>query len=217
MFSPQAPCVLYLFSEHMALTMRFLVIALGMVLLAAPVASHELVIYTVIVNDEGPQPADIPETALKVGDSVWFWMEDSTENMSLVIELSKDGASARSPTLVNECELDENASLVDENCKNRFDFKFQGNDSIGLWNVSYMKSVNGTLTETLYGSITINEDVHLEANHTHNGTTDNLTTNVDSSDKSMTQTIAIIVAIVSAIGLGVLFIQPPKKTLKEEG
>jgi len=196
--------------------MRFLVIALGMVLLAAPVASHELVIYTVIVNDEGPQPADIPETALKVGDSVWFWMEDSTENMSLVIELSKDGASARSPTLVNECELDENASLVDENCKNRFDFKFQGNDSIGLWNVSYMKSVNGTLIETLYGSITINEDVHLDANHTHNGTTDNLTTNVDSSDKSMTQTIAIIVAIVSAIGLGVLFIQPPKKTLKEE-
>ena len=196
--------------------MRFLVIALGMVLLAAPVASHELVIYTVIVNDEGPQPADIPETALKVGDSAWFWMEDSTENMSLVIELSKDGASARSPTLVNECELDENASLVDENCKNRFDFKFQGNDSIGLWNVSYMKSVNGTLIETLYGSITINEDVHLDANHTHNGTTDNLTTNVDSSDKSMTQTIAIIVAIVSAIGLGVLFIQPPKKTLKEE-
>ena len=196
--------------------MRFLVIALGMVLLAAPVASHELVIYTVIVNDEGPQPADIPETALKVGDSVWFWMEDSTENMSLVIELSKDGASARSPTLVNECELDENASLVDENCKNRFDFKFQGNDSIGLWNVSYMKSVNGTLIETLYGSITINEDVHFDANHTHNGTTDNLTTNVDSSDKSMTQTIAIIVAIVSAIGLGVLFIQPPKKTLKEE-
>ena len=196
--------------------MRSLVVALAMLLLAAPVAAHELVIYTVIVNDEGPQPANIPETALKAGDSVWFWMKDSTENMSLVIELSKDGASARSPTLVNECELDENASLVDENCKNRFDFKFQGNDSIGLWNVSYMKSVNGTLIETLYGSITINEDVHLDANHTHNGTTDNLTTNVDSSDKSMTQTIAIIVAIVSAIGLGVLFIQPPKKTLKEE-
>ena len=197
--------------------MRFLVIALGMVLLAAPVASHELVIYTVIVNDEGPQPADIPENALKVGDSVWFWMEDSTENMSLVIELSKDGASARSPTLVYECALDENGSLVDENCNNRFDFTFQGNDSIGLWNVSYMKSINGTLTETLYGSLTINEDVHLDANHTHNGTTDNLTTTLDSSsDKSMTQTIAIIVAIVSAIGLGVLFIQPPKKTLKEE-
>ena len=78
MFGPQAPCVLYLFSVHMAPIMRFMVIALGMVLLAAPVASHELVIYTVIVNDEGPQPADIPETALKVGDSVWFWMKDST-------------------------------------------------------------------------------------------------------------------------------------------
>ena len=88
--------------------MRSLVVAMAMLLLAAPVAAHELVIYTVIVNDEGPQPANIPETALKAGDSVWFWMKDSTENMSLVIELSKDGASARSPTLVYECALDEN-------------------------------------------------------------------------------------------------------------
>ena len=67
--------------------MRSLAIAIGLLLLAAPVAAHELVIYTVIVNDEGPQPADVPEDALKVGDSVWFWMKDSTENMSLVVEL----------------------------------------------------------------------------------------------------------------------------------
>ena len=72
--------------------MRSLVVAMVMLLLAAPVAAHELVIYTVIVNDEGPQPADVPASALKAGDSVWFWMKDSTENMSMVIELSKDGA-----------------------------------------------------------------------------------------------------------------------------
>ena len=85
--------------------MRSLVIAVGMLLLAAPVAAHELVIYTVINNNEGPQPAHLPEDALKVGDSVWFWMKDSTENASLVIELSKDGATVRSPTLVYECCL----------------------------------------------------------------------------------------------------------------
>ena len=197
--------------------MRSLVIAMAMLLLAAPVAAHELVIYTVIVNDEGPQPADVPASALKAGDSVWFWMKDSTENMSMVIELSKDGASARSPTLVYECALDENGSLVDENCKNRFEFTFAGNQSVGLWNVSYMKSINGTLTETLYGSVMINEDVHLDASHTHDNTTQpEVETQSTGGIDSMVQTAAIVVAIVSAIGLGVILMQPQKKILVEE-
>ena len=197
--------------------MRSLAIAIGLLLIAAPVAAHELVIYTVIVNDEGPQPADVPENALKVGDSVWFWMKDSTENMSLVVELSKDGASARSPTLIYECALDENGTLVDENCKNRFEFTFNGNISIGLWNVSYMKSINGSVTETLYGSVTINEDVHLDGNHTHDNTTQpGVETQSTGGADSMVQTAAIVVAIVSALGLGVILMQPAKKTLVEE-
>jgi len=200
----------------MATNMRWLVIAIGMVLLAAPVASHELVIYTVIVNDEGPQPANVPEKALKVGDSVWFWMKDSTENMSLVIELSKDGASARSPTLVYECALDDNGSLVDDNCKNRYEFTFNGNASIGLWNISYMKSINGTLTETLYGSVTINEDVHLDGNHSHNGSLQTEVDDKDSNSDSMVQTLALFVAIASAIGLIVVLRQPEKRYLFEE-
>tara|TARA_S200000501_G_scaffold109957_1_gene103280 strand:+ start:3904 stop:4506 length:603 start_codon:yes stop_codon:yes gene_type:complete len=195
--------------------MRSLAMAIGLLLLAAPVAAHELVIYTVIVNDEGPQPADVPENALKVGDSVWFWMKDSTENMSLVVELSKDGASARSPTLIYECALDENGTLVDESCKNRFEFTFNGNASIGLWNVSYMKYINGSVTETLYGSVTINEDVHLDGNHTHDDAQSE-TQNQDSGAESTTQLIAMAMAIVSAIGLGLLLLQPEKKTLVEE-
>ncbi len=195
--------------------MRSLVVAMTMLLLAAPVAAHELVIYTVIVNDEGPQPADVPENALKVGDSVWFWMKDSTENMSLVIELSKDGASARSPTLIYECALDENGSLVDENCKNRFEFTFNGNTSMGLWNVSYMKSINGTLTETLYGSVVINEDIHLDANHTND---DSLGPEIekDSNEGDMVQSLAIAVAIASAIGILVVLRQPQKQYLFED-
>ena len=197
--------------------MRSLVVAVAMLLLAAPVAAHELVIYTVIVNDEGPQPADVPASALKAGDSIWFWMKDSTENMSMVIELSKDGASARSPTLVYECALDENGSLVDDNCKNRYEFTFSGNESVGLWNVSYMKSINGTLTETLYGSVTINEDVHLDANHTHDNTTkQEVETLSTGTNDSMVQTAAIVVAIVSALGVGIILMQPQAKTLVEE-
>ena len=200
----------------MATIMRWLVIAIGMVLLAAPVASHELVIYTVIVNDEGPQPANVPEKALKVGDSVWFWMKDSTENMSLVIELSKDGASARSPTLVYECALDDNGSLVDDSCKNRYEFTFNGNASIGLWNISYMKSINGTLTETLSGSVTINEDVHLDGNHSHNASLQTEVDDKDSNSDSMVQTLALFVAIASAIGLIFVLRQPEKHYLFEE-
>ena len=197
--------------------MRSLVVAMVMLLFAAPVAAHELVIYTVIVNDEGPQPADVPASALKAGDSVWFWMKDSTENMSMVIELSKDGASARSPTLLYECALDENGSLVDDNCKNRYEFTFSGNESVGLWNVSYMKSINGTLTETLYGSVTINEDVHLDANHTHDNTTkQEVETLSTGTNDSMVQTAAIVVAIVSALGVGIILMQPQAKTLVEE-
>ena len=195
--------------------MRSLVVAMTMLLLAAPVAAHELVIYTVIVNDEGPQPADVPENALKVGDSVWFWMKDSTENMSLVIELSKDGASARSPTLIYECALDENGSLVDENCKNRFEFTFNGNTSMGLWNVSYMKSINGTLTETLYGSVMINEDIHLDANHTHDISLEP-ELEKDSNEGDMVQSLAIAVAIASAIGILVVLRQPQKQYLFED-
>ena len=199
--------------------MRSLVIAIGMLLLAAPVAAHELVIYTVINNDEGPQPAHLPEDALKVGDSVWFWMKDSTENASLVIELSKDGATVRSPTLVYECALDENGSLVDENCKNRFDFTFSSNATIGLWNISYMTSINGSLSETISGSVTINQDLHLDANHTHDdGTQSQIVESNGSTDNSTIQILAIVVAVLSAVGLGILLFSNEKKAdpLEEE-
>ena len=89
--------------------MRSLVVAMAMLLLAAPVAAHELVIYTVIVNDEGPQPADVPASALKTGDSVWFWMKDSTDNMSMVIELSKDGASKETASKIVNYHLEPNS------------------------------------------------------------------------------------------------------------
>ena len=81
-----------------------------------------------------------------------------------------------------------------------------------------MKSVNGTLTETLYGSVTINEDIHLDANHTHNNSprSQNLMTQRTSNIDSMVQTAAILVAIVSAIGVIVILMQPEKKTLMEE-
>ena len=143
-------------------------------------------------------------------------MFQKTHSRSVILSGSGDGASARSPTLIYECALDENGTLVDENCKNRFEFTFNGNASIGLWNVSYMKSINGSVTETLYGSVNINEDVHLDGNHTHDEDAQSVTQNQDSGADSTTQLIAMAIAIVSAICLGLLLMQPDKKTLVEE-
>ena len=80
-----------------------------------------------------------------------------------------------------------------------------------------MKSINGTLTETLYGSVTINEDVHLDANHTHdNATQPGVESQSTGGNDSMVQTAAIVVAILSALGLGIVLMMPEKKTFVEE-
>ena len=140
--------------------MRTLFGALVIILIATPVTAHELSIYTITVNSSGAQPSDIPNGSLKEGDSAWFWMKDSTNNTSLVIEIEKDGATLRSPVLVYQCELDENGTLVDEDCQNRFDYTFNQHNSAGLWNITYLKYVNETLTETINGSVFIEQDIH---------------------------------------------------------
>ncbi|MAH90931.1 MAG: hypothetical protein CMA11_04105 [Euryarchaeota archaeon] len=140
--------------------MRTLFGALVIILIATPVTAHELSIYTITVNSSGAQPSDIPNGSLKEGDTAWFWMKDSTNNTSLVIEIERDGATLRSPVLVYQCELDENGTLVDEDCQNRFDYTFNQHNSAGLWNITYLKYVNETLTETINGSVFIEQDIH---------------------------------------------------------
>jgi hypothetical protein len=141
---------------------RTLFAALAIILLASPVVGHELSVYTIIVNSEGAQPTDIPNGSLKEGDAAWFWMKDSAENTTLIIELEKDGATMRSPVLHYECELDENGTQVNEDCKNRFDYTFNQYNSAGMWNLTFMKFVNDTLTETTNGSVYIEQDIHDE-------------------------------------------------------
>ena len=75
--------------------MRTLFTALAIILIATPVAGHELSIYTITVNSSGAQPSDVPNGSLKEGDTAWFWMKDSTNNTSLIIEIEKDGATMR--------------------------------------------------------------------------------------------------------------------------
>jgi len=143
---------------------RTLFVTLVIILLATPVAAHELAVFTVIVNSEGANPANIPDESLKEGDSAWFWMKDSTENTTLIVEIERDGATLRSPVLHYECELDDNGTKVDESCNNRFDYTFNQYNSAGQWNFTFLKYVNNELSESSNGSVVIQPDLHDEQN-----------------------------------------------------
>ena len=177
--------------------MRILAATLCLVMLASPVVGHELQIYTVIVNSEGGQPADIPNGTLKEGDSVWFWMKDTTENATLVILIEKDGATGSSGDLVFECELDENGSKVNEDCNTRYDFVFNPQNSAGLWNFTFLTYVNDTLIKTSNGSVDVQIDIHDEM---HNNET-NVTDESKSDVKLSTKSIAGIMAVISLFGI----------------
>ena len=177
--------------------MRILAATLCLVMLASPVVGHELQIYTVIVNSEGGQPADIPNGTLKEGDSVWFWMKDTTENATLVILIEKDGATGSSGDLVFECELDENGSKVNEDCNTRYDFVFNPQNSAGLWNFTFLTYVNDTLVKTSFGSVDVQIDIHDEM---HNNET-NVTDESKSDVKLSTKSIAGIMAVISLFGI----------------
>ena len=197
--------------------MRILAVTLGLVMLASPVVGHELLIYTVIVNSEGAQPAEIPNGTLKEGDSAWFWMKDTTENATLIVEVEKDGATARSPVLQFECELDENGTMVDENCTNRYDFVFNPNNSAGMWNFTFLTYVNDTLAKTSTGSVYIQEDIHDEMhNETQEAEVDVVLESSENNEISK-QTIAAIIALISLFAMAIIVSQmDDKKPIEEE-
>ena len=178
--------------------MRTLFATLVIILLATPVAAHELAVFTVIVNSEGANPANIPDESLKEGDSAWFWMKDSTENTTLVIEIERDGATLRSPVLHYECELDDNGTKVDESCNNRFDYTFNQYNSAGQWNFTFLKYVDDELSETGNGSVVIQPDLHDE----HNMSEQQESSSVEKLSNS--QVAAGMLAIVSLIAMAMI-------------
>lgn len=177
--------------------MRIIVTALCLVMLASPVVGHELKIYTVVVNSEGGQPANIPNGTLKEGDSIWFWMKDTTENASLIVEVEKDGATARSGELQFECDLDDNGTKVDDDCNTRFDFVFNPQNSAGVWNFTFLTYVNDSLAKTSYGSVNIQVDLHDEMHNNETGIREESKSEAALSKKS----IAGIIAVMSLFGI----------------
>ena len=88
-----------------------------------PALAHEQQTLTIILNEEGAVVGNISDPTFVQGNAVWFKMFDSTDNATVQIGIDLDGDKTLnatddyiSPILVESCELDENGSLVDENC-----------------------------------------------------------------------------------------------------
>tara|TARA_B100000482_G_C12555873_1_gene278069 strand:- start:76 stop:660 length:585 start_codon:yes stop_codon:yes gene_type:complete len=186
--------------------MRKLILALVILMFMAPVSGHELKEYTVMVNSSGVYPADIPDNSMKEGDSAWFWMKDSTENATLIVKLEKDGLTLQSPVLQYECELNDNQTeKLDDSCETRFDFTFNQRDAAGHWEITFMKYVNGNLTETISGSVCIQQDIHDE---THDEIDDTICEAIESkmSAAEPSSQSVIVAAIIFFVGLMVMFL-----------
>ena len=186
--------------------MRKLILALVILMFMAPVSGHELKEYTVMVNSSGVYPADIPDNSMKEGDSAWFWMKDSTENATLIVKLEKDGLMLQSPELQYECELNENQTeKLDESCETRFDFTFNQRGAAGHWEITFMKYINGNLTETISGSVCIQQDIHDE---THDEIDDTICEAIESkmSATEPSSQSVIVAAIIFFVGAMVMFL-----------
>ena len=139
----------------------------GMVLVPTGQA-HEQKTLTVIMLEDGIASGNITDPSFVQGNAVWFHMEDSTENttMRVRLDLDMDGVydaenDTESGDLVNECELDENGTLVDDACAVSFTHPFAANTTVGNYTIWILRTHNGT-EETWTYFITVHEDVHVE-------------------------------------------------------
>ena len=137
-------------------------------LLAPATSGHTQQTLTVILTDDGVVAGNITDPAFVQGNAVWFRMEDSTNNTSMVVrvDVNMDGEFSpsedfESPTLTNSCELDENGSLVDDTCAVSSTFAFDPNATVGTYVFWVHRSHNGS--ETVWNhSIAVHKDVHEE-------------------------------------------------------
>ena len=144
----------------------------GLLVLASILAptslAHTQQTLTVILTDEGVVAGNITDPAFVQGNIVWFRMEDSTNNTSMVVRVDVDmdglfnaSNDFESPTLTNTCELDENGSLVDETCAVSSKYAFDLSATVGTYQFWVHRMHNGT--ETIWNhSIMVHKDVHEE-------------------------------------------------------
>jgi len=162
--------MIWCFRSIMAAQRAIAVIAaLLMVTVLLPASgAHEQKTLTVIMTGDGVVSGNITDSAFVQGNALWFRMEDSSDNASMVVRFDSnmDGSfnasdDNMSTELVNECALDENGSLVDEDCAVSWTYAFDMNAEVGTYLFWIDRTQNGTET-TWNHSIIVHEDIHEE-------------------------------------------------------
>jgi len=139
-----------------------------MVLVSPAAQAHEQKTLTVILTENGVVSGNITDPSFVQGNAVWFQMHDDTNNttMSVRLDVNRDGVfnatdDFDSGTLVDECELDENGSLVDDSCIVSATYAFDQNATVNTYIFWVIRTHNGT--ETMWNhSIVVHKDVHEE-------------------------------------------------------
>ena len=145
------------------------VIGLLLLVLLAPASqAHEQKTLSVILTEDGVVSGNITDPSFLQGNAVWFQMHDDTNNTTMTVRLdvNLDGVfnatdDFDSGEMVNECDLDENGSLVDESCIVSATYAFDMNATVDTYTFWVIRTHNGT--ETMWDhSIIVHKDVHEE-------------------------------------------------------
>ena len=150
------------------------VVALGLCtmmlcLVALPsMQAHEQKTLSVILLDDGAVYGNISDPSFVQGNAMWFKMEDGTGNATMVarLDVNQDGVfnasvDFESGVMMESCELDENGSLVDEECIVSSTYAFPSNASTGMYTYWILRDHNTTVTMWNY-TIYVHEDIHEE-------------------------------------------------------
>ena len=143
-------------------------IFLALVLLSPSAYAHEQEILNVILVEEEARPGNVTDSAFVEGNGLVFRMRDNTENasMQIRIDLNQDGVFNGSEDnvsvwLTRSCTLDENGSLVDENCAVSHQIIF-GNASQGVYDYQIERMIENSTNEVWNYSIQVWPDIHEE-------------------------------------------------------
>lgn len=145
-----------------------LAVFLAVILLSPSVYAHEQEILNVILVEDEARPGNVSDSAFVEGNGLVFRMRDNTANasMQIRIDLDQDGLFNGSEDnvsvwLTRSCSLDENGSLVDENCAVSHQIIF-GNTSQGVYDYQIERMVENSTSEVWNYSIRVWPDIHDE-------------------------------------------------------
>ena len=205
-----------------------LALFLALVLLSPSVYAHEQEILNVILVEDEARPGNVTDSAFVEGNGIVFRMRDNTENasMQIRIDLNQDGVFNGSEDnvsvwLTRSCSLDENGSLVDENCAVSHQIIF-GNSSQGVYDYQIERMIENSTAEVWNYSIQVWPDIHEEpgqpsigdcfgANCEKEGGADAVTS--DSNEDL--ETMLYLVMALATLGIIILFASIRKERLEK--